>query len=91
MRLSSGIFIGEIKDGEKGSGTVLLNNGIYKGEILNYEIRGTGSIEYENNDKYIGEFDQSKRYSCINIRNGFGKLIYSNGEYYEGVFKDDQW
>ena len=39
-------------------------------------------IEYEDGSKYQGHFFQNKK-------NGFGKMTYSNGATFEGIFKND--
>jgi hypothetical protein len=38
---------------------------------------GKGNFTWSNGDVYIGDFKE-------NIRNGYGMIIYKNGEKYEG-------
>jgi hypothetical protein len=37
---------------------------------------------YKNSDKYIGEW-------VLNKKHGKGKFVFKNGDYFEGVWQDD--
>ena len=50
----------------------------------NYYFKG--KITYNDNSFYLGEF--SLEFNC---REGYGKIIYSNGESYEGEWKNDAY
>ncbi len=59
------------------------NNGIYKGKLKNSKRECEyGIMEYENGDKYEGEWKND-------FKEGKGKMIYNNGEKYEGEWKND--
>ena len=46
-------------------------------------MEGQGVLEYSNNDQFVGNFVNNKR------QDGFGTMIYANGERYEGEWKDE--
>jgi hypothetical protein len=55
-----------------------LDNGLLSETIVNNDVR----IEYKNKEEYIGEVIEG------NIREGWGIFKYSNGDIYEGYFKN---
>ena len=63
---------------KNGEGTVILDDGIYKGIIKDSKKECiNGKMIYKNGDIYEGEFKNDKR-------EGNGKMIYKNGDIYEG-------
>ena len=64
-------------DCENGYGTVITENGEYKGEWKNNMIHGKGTFTWNNGDEYVGEFRENKK-------NGQGTFTYANGNKYVG-------
>ena len=86
LRNNDEIYQGEVLDDTKtGYGKLWCKKYSYYGDFKNNSFDGKGLLEY-NCDilllKYIGDFKEGKK-------EGFGKEIYVNGEYYEGYFKND--
>ncbi|MGL1893819.1 MAG: hypothetical protein OCD02_19435 [Spirochaetaceae bacterium] len=55
------------------------DNGIYKGEVVDDDMHGTGDFIFNTGTRYKGSFKN-------NIMEGKGKLTYINGKVYEGTF-----
>ena len=62
--------------------TTYKKEGKYKGFFYNYERNGKGIMEYNNKDKYIGNWKNDKK-------NGFGKMNYHLIGKYKGNFQND--
>ena len=80
-------YIGQLNnDAYNGKGCILTHNMLYIGNFISDMIEGTGTvINFENKwNIYTGKFKQNKK-------EGEGKIIYSNGDIYEGIFKEDQY
>lgn len=58
------------------------DNGIYKGEVMNHEMHGSGEFIFETGTKYEGSFRNNKM-------EGRGKLTYISGKVYEGTFANN--
>ena len=74
-----------IKNEKTGYGKLWNSKFSYYGNFKNNKFEGYGILEYYKNDlfkEYKGEFKEGKK-------DGFGKEIYINGEYYIGNFKND--
>jgi len=50
-----------------------------------------GQLFYRNGDRYDGEFIYRNGGMLNIIREGRGRQHYTNGEYYEGSWKNDKW
>ena len=100
--ISEGYFVDDLKEGygvrigllsyrgdyknDKfyGKGILSFNNELdYVGDIQeDILFHGVGMLEYHNEGAYyVGQLSNGKR-------EGFGKLIYRNGDFYEGEWKD---
>ncbi len=78
------VFSIMIEDGVS-NGEYAINNNYeetYRGSIYSQKVKGTGEIEYKNNDKYEGEIVGGKK-------QGYGEYTWSNGTRYVGYWKDD--
>jgi hypothetical protein len=74
------IFNGEFVDDQQHFGELELPNGdVYKGEMSNRAIHGTGEMTYANGDVYVGSWRW-------NQRQGVGELTLSCGEVQKGLF-----
>ena len=88
IKCSDGVYIGQINcsNGElEGRGVFYWKTGIrYIGCFNKNKLHGYGIlIDKEGKKVFEGVFVDNKK-------NGFGKLYYSNGEYYEGDFENDK-
>ena len=54
----------------------------YEGTYVDNCLSGRGIFTFKNGVKYIGQFYKGKFF-------GFGKMIWPNGDYFIGEFKDD--
>ena len=86
IRNNDEIYQGEVlNDMKKGYGKLWNNEYSYYGNFNNDKFDGKGLLEYNNHKlfkKYDGEFKNGNK-------DGFGKEIYLNGEYYLGYFKNN--
>ena len=74
------IFEGDYFLGKPKRGKIVWKDGSwYDGEFEDGKINGTGTYDWGNKRKYVGEWKEGKM-------NGKGKLMYSDGTYYEGEF-----
>ena len=51
----------------------------YEGEVINGKKHGVGILFTENGETYAGFWEK-------NVKKGFGKYTYSNGDIYVGTF-----
>ena len=86
IRNNDEIYQGEVLNNmKKGYGKLWNNEYSYYGNFNNDKFDGKGLLEYNNDKlfkKYDGEFKNGNK-------DGFGKEIYLNGEYYLGYFKNN--
>ncbi len=87
-----GKYKGELKDDKREGYGIMhyLIGDTYEGQWTNDKLNGEGEkhalpdhsgvYEWKNRDKYIGSFNNSKR-------EGKGKLLLKNGNFYQGEFK----
>ena len=81
--LNGTIFMGEFKQ-DKRNGFGIEDNsrvGKYEGSWLDDCLTGTGIVTYKDGNIYIGQMDNAQF-------SGFGKLLFINGDYFIGEFKD---
>jgi len=65
--------------------TINYTDALYKGEILNDEPHGQGTLTLNNGDQYVGGFLNGKKH-------GQGTYTWKNGDQYEGEWKNgDQY
>ena len=78
------IFMGEYKHNKRNGFGIEENPrvGKYEGSWLDDCLTGTGIFSFKNGSIYIGQIDKAKL-------SGFGKLLFNDGSYYIGEFKDD--
>jgi len=78
--------VNSIRSVTHGNGEILLDNGVYTGEIKNGKMCGQGKITYnalsEGSD-YEGQF-------LDDMRHGEGTMAYKDGRVYTGAFKKDK-
>jgi len=67
------------KNKESNSEKVGIERFIFDGNFENNQFK-TGTMHYENGDKYVGEFFDNKRY-------GGGTYFYTSGSYYKGEWR----
>ena len=83
---SNGIkYIGYFsKNGLNGKGFIVDKNNklIFKGQFINNERNGYGTLRYGNGDLYEGNFTNNKL-------EGNGEYHFSNGDNWEGVFQNN--
>lgn len=86
IRDDTSIYQGEILDGKKnGYGKLWSKEFSYYGNFKNNKFEGEGLLEYNNNElfkNYKGYFKEGRK-------DGFGKEIYINGEFFIGYFKNN--
>lgn len=77
-------YLGNLNNKHKqnGYGTEYYNNDsiLYEGEWVNGLKNGLGKMYFQNNSKYIGDFE-------FDVIHGNGEFYYPNGEFYIGQFK----
>ena len=61
---------------------LLVEDGVYVGEIKKGKPRGRGVLKYSNGSKYVGEFEEGNY-------QGQGMLTCSDGTTYEGEWEDN--
>ncbi|MBR5746687.1 MAG: hypothetical protein IKX92_05470, partial [Clostridia bacterium] len=86
IRYANGdIYIGDIVNGcRDGTGIMQFSvtGDVYEGEFHTDEITGNGVFKYAQGDVFTGTLLNSKK-------DGYGVFEYSNGNRYEGTFRDD--
>ena len=86
LKSDNEIYQGQVNNTLKtGYGKLWSNEYSYYGNFKNNKFEGYGVLEYYKNDllkEYKGGFKEGKK-------DGHGKEIYINGEYYIGDFKND--
>ena len=86
LKSDNEIYQGQVNNNIKtGYGKLWSNEYSYYGNFKNNKFEGYGILEYYKNDlfkEYKGGFKEGKK-------DGHGKEIYINGEYYIGDFKND--
>ncbi len=62
----------------------LEGRGNYVGGLVDHQPSGEGVCDYEDGDRYEGEFEKG-------VPHGFGKIIYSDGTQYIGDWNEGEW
>ena len=77
------IFMGEYKVNKRNGFGIEENPNVgkYEGTWLDDCLTGTGILTFKDGRIYIGQMDKAKF-------SGFGKLLWTNGDYFIGEFKD---
>lgn len=75
---------GRIKDGSKGTRTLLKDNTVYSGRWQNGMYHGTGKLDFPNGDEYNGDFTQGKPH-------GKGKFTQQNSGCQQQTVYDGNW
>ena len=66
---------------KNGYGKFSNNDGVYEGDILNYQPHGKGTFKYKAGYSFTGDFVKGSP-------NGKGLMEYDNGNIYKGEYKD---
>ena len=70
-----------------GNGTLLFKNGAeYTGSFHNGKVEGYGKWTYASNDEYDQVYYLG--YYVNNQKSGMGKMVWKNGAFYDGEWKD---
>ena len=79
---SGNMYQGEFKGGKFHGYTIEENlESKYEGTYVDNCLSGRGILTFKNGVKYIGQIYKAKFF-------GFGKMIWPNGDYFVGEFKD---
>lgn len=75
----------KIEEGKDVGEYAILNSRseIYRGSIYSNQVKGSGTVVFNNKDKYVGEIVGGKK-------QGYGEYTWSDGSRYVGNWKDDK-
>ena len=60
------------------------NTYIYRGDLINYKLHGSGILSFKTGSRYVGEFRNNRRH-------GEGVITLASGKTFQGLFVKGKW